>query len=136
MTSEELIKEAGKLVNPKTIDNAEMGGVGCILVTDKNNLFKGVCIDTNSGMGFCAEHTAISQMITQGEYKIQTIVAVAKDKNSNITILAPCGRCREFMYQTNNTNINTDVVLGKNKIVKLKELLPYFNWSQNFINPE
>jgi hypothetical protein len=34
------------------------------------------------------------------------------------------------MYQTNQENLNTDVVLGKNKIVKLKELLPYFDWQQ------
>ena len=130
MTSNKLLREAGKLVNPKTIGNAEMGSVACILITDNNSIFKGVCIDTISGMGFCAEHTAISQMITQGEYKIKTIVAVKKDDKGNIIILAPCGRCREFMYQTNKENINTDVVLGKDKVVKLKELLPYFDWQQ------
>jgi len=32
-------------------------------------------------MGFCAEHTAISSMITKKEYKIKKIVAVWKDKN-------------------------------------------------------
>jgi cytidine deaminase len=78
MTNNELLIEAGKLVNHKTIGNAEMGSVACILITEKNSIFKGVCIDTISGMGFCAEHTAISQMITQGEYKIKTIVAVRK----------------------------------------------------------
>lgn len=130
MTSEQILVKASRLVNPKTINNAEMGSVACILITDKNTVFKGVCIDTISGMGFCAEHTAISQMITNEEYKIKIIVAVKKDKEGNVIILAPCGRCREFMYQTNNENINAEVVLGKNKIVKLGELLPYFDWAQ------
>jgi len=130
MTTEELIKEASQLVNPKTIDNADMGGVACILITDKNTIFKGVCIDTVCGMGFCAEHTAISQMITQQEYKISKIVAVKKDDKGNVYILAPCGRCREFMYQTNKENINADVVLGKDKLVKLRELLPYKGWQE------
>ena len=84
-------------------------------------------------MGFCAEHTAISQMITQGEYKISKIVAVKKDDAGNIFVLAPCGRCREFMHQTNKENIHTMVVLGKNKTVELAELLPYRNWKQQYI---
>lgn len=130
MTTEAIIKQASQLVNPKTIDNAEMGSVACILITDQNTVFKGVCIDTICGMGFCAEHTAISQMITQGEYKISKIVAVKKDEEGNVFVLAPCGRCREFMYQTNKENINAEVVLAIDKVVRLKELLPYQDWQQ------
>ena len=133
MSNEALIQAASQLVQPKTIDNADMGGVACVLLTDKNTIFQGVCIDTISGMGFCAEHTAISQMITQGEYKISKIVAVKKDDEGNIFVLAPCGRCREFMHQTNKENIHTRVVLGKNKTVELAELLPYRNWQQQYI---
>ncbi|MBD3328637.1 cytidine deaminase [Candidatus Peregrinibacteria bacterium] len=130
MTNEELIKEAVQVVNPKTIGDSEMGGVGCALITDKNTIFKGVCIDTSSGMGFCAEHTAISQMITQGEYKIKKIVAVWKDEKGDVFVIPPCGRCREFMRQTNEKNLETEVVLDTNKAVKLKELLPYYDWWQ------
>ncbi|MBA4336334.1 cytidine deaminase [bacterium] len=130
MTNEELIKEAIQVVNPKTIGDSEMGGVGCALLTDKNTIFKGVCIDTISGMGFCAEHTAISQMITQGEYKIKKIVAVWKDEKGDVFVIPPCGRCREFMRQTNEENLETEVVLDMNKAIKLKELLPYYDWWQ------
>lgn len=130
MTNKELIKEAIQVVNPKTIGNSEMGGVGCALITDKNTIFKGVCIDTSSGMGFCAEHTAISQMITQGEYKIKKIEAVWKDEKGSVFVIPPCGRCREFMRQTNEENLETEVVLDTNKAVKLKELLPYYDWWQ------
>jgi cytidine deaminase len=130
MTNEELIKEAVQVVDPKTIGDSEMGSVGCALMTDKNTIFKGVCIDTSSGMGFCAEHTAISQMITQGEYKIKKIVAVWKDEKGVVFVIPPCGRCREFMRQTNEENLETEIVLDTNKAVKLKELLPYYDWWQ------
>ncbi|MBU0648222.1 cytidine deaminase [Patescibacteria group bacterium] len=125
MKNEELIQEAIEIVNPKTIANAEMGGVGCALMTDKGTIFKGVCIDTISGMGFYAEHTAISQMITQGEYLIKKIVAVKKGDDGNVIIMPPCGRCREFMYQTNPDNLKAEVILEEDRIVTLEELLPY-----------
>lgn len=130
MTNEQLILQASLLVHPKTQGNTEMGSVACILLTDENSIFKGVCIDTICGMGFCAEHTAISQMITQREYKINKIVAVKKDDNGDVYILAPCGRCREFMYQTNKENIDAEVILAKNKVVKLGALLPFMDWAK------
>jgi len=128
ISNEELIQEALSVVNKKKIDDSEMGGVGSALVTDKGNIYKGVCIDTPSSMGFCAEHNAIGSMITAGEYKVEKIVAVWKDENEDVYILSPCGRCREFMYQTNKENLEADVILDKDKVVKLKALLPYADW--------
>jgi cytidine deaminase len=72
-------------------------------------------------MGFCAEHSAIAAMVTAGELRIRRIVAVLQDG----TILPPCGRCREFMFQIDAHNLETKVILGKDKSVRLKELLPY-----------
>jgi len=129
MTNQNLINEAISVVHPKIIGNANMGAVGCALMTNKGNIFYGVCIDTSSGMGFCAEHTAISQMITQEEYVIKKIVTVKKNNNWDIFILPPCGRCREFMRQTNEKNLEeTEVILDKDKSVKLKKILPYYDW--------
>jgi cytidine deaminase len=128
MTNEELIKKAASVVNPKRIGDYSVGDVGCALITDRNNIYLGVCIDTGSGMGFCAEHNAIGSMITAGEYKIKKIVAVCKDEKENVFILSPCGRCREFMYQINEDNLETEVLLGKDKVVKLNELIPYYDW--------
>lgn len=128
MTNEELIKRAVAVTAPKTIADATMGGVGCALLTDKGTVFMGVCIDTISGMGFCAEHNAISTMITVQEYIIKKIVAVLKDEKGNTFILPPCGRCREFMKQTNPDNLKAEVILAKDKSVLLEELLPYHDW--------
>ena len=125
-----LIQEAASVINPKEIGDSSMGGVGCALVSEEGNIYTGVCIDTSSSMGFCAEHNAIGSMITAGEYKIKKIVAVWKDEEGDLFILSPCGRCREFMYQINKENLDTEVILDKDKVVKLEELLPYYEWYQ------
>lgn len=122
MGNDELIQKAiGALSPRKTSSCAEAGGVGCSLITDRGNVYTGVCIDTACGIGFCAEHSAIAAMVTAGESKIKTIVAVHWDKS----ILAPCGRCREFIYQIDDDNKNTNVIMPDRNVMKLSELLPH-----------
>lgn len=130
MTNEELIQKAASVLKPKKVGEHIIANVGCALLTGKGNLYLGVCIDTGSSMGFCAEHNAVGSMITAGEYNIKKIVAVWKDQKGDTYILSPCGRCREFMYQVNNENLETEVILDKGKVVKLKDLLPYYDWFQ------
>jgi cytidine deaminase len=76
-------------------------------------------------MGFCAEHSAIAAMITNGEHRIEKIVAVSE---KGIPV-PPCGRCREFIHQIHEKNLDTKVILGKNKMMKLSKLLPY-RWDE------
>lgn len=117
----ELIEIATQTLNPRALsDSAEAGAVAAALVTDKGNVYKGVCIDIPGSIGFCAEHAVIAAMITAGESRIEKIVAVCEGEG----IVAPCGRCREFMYQINHDNLNTQVHLH-NQIVSLEELLPH-----------
>jgi cytidine deaminase len=129
MTNEELIERAQSVVSPRRIAHGfTVGDVGCALLTEKGNLHVGVCIDAGGGMGFCAEHSAIASMITHGEQGIRKIVAVLGDG----TILPPCGRCREFMRQIDGRNMDrTEVLLGKDEAVKLRDLLPY-PWDEVF----
>jgi Cytidine deaminase len=108
MTFEELKAIALETLNPHELsDGSSAGSVAAALVTDKGNIFKGVCIDTPCSMGFCAEHAAIAAMVTAGESRIEKIVAVCEGNG----VVAPCGRCREFMYQINNNNLDTKVQL-------------------------
>ena len=121
----ELIEKAKSLLKPKKIKHGfKVGEVGCALVTDKGNVYVGVSIDTCCGMGFCAEHSAIAAMITHGEHVIRKIVAV----NADGMPIPPCGRCREFMHQIHEENLEAEVIIRKNKSVKLKDLLP-FQWN-------
>jgi cytidine deaminase len=127
MDNQRLIERAKAVVRPKKIGDRLVGDVGCALVTDKGNVYLGVCIDTGSGTGFCAEHSAIAAMVTAGEYHIQKIVAVWMEGEETY-ILSPCGRCREFMRQMDEGNLETEVILDVDRVVKLRELLPYHDW--------
>lgn len=120
-TDAELIEIARSIVNPKVISpSATAGSVGSALVTGSGAIYKGVCVDTHCSLGFCAEHNAIGSMVTEGETHIKTIVALHKRGN----IISPCGRCREFIYQIDVKNAETRVILGKDRVVSLRELLP------------
>jgi cytidine deaminase len=121
MSNGELIEKARSVLKPRKIKHGfTVGDVGCALITDKGNVYLGVSIDTCGGMGFCAEHSAIAAMVTHGEHIIKKIVAVVEDG----TPISPCGRCREFMHQIHEENIDAEVIIGKNKSVKLRDLLP------------
>lgn len=128
ISNETLIEKAKAIVNPKKIGSYLVGDVGSALVTDQGNIYLGVCMDISSGIGFCAEHSAIAAMVTAGETRIAKIVAVWKDNDENTHILAPCGRCREFMRQIHEDNLMTDVIMDTDKVLKLAELLPYHDW--------
>jgi cytidine deaminase len=134
MTNEKLILSAEKVLNPKVVNERLFGNVASTLVTNLGNTYSGVCIDTGSGTGFCAEHSALAAMVTAGEYKIKKIVAVWKDDKGELYVLPPCGRCRLFIHQINEENLDTEVVLGKQKSVKLRELLPYIDWPEPLSN--
>jgi cytidine deaminase len=128
MTNDDLIARAESVVNHRRAGDAEYGQVGSALRTISGVVHVGVCIDTPSSLGFCAEHAAIAAMITAGESQIETIVAVWKDEHGATTILPPCGRCREFIRQIDPHNLETDVLIKRDKTVKLKDLLPYHEW--------
>ncbi len=120
-TDAELISRARATLNPRRISpTVEVGGVGCALITATGMFHVGVCIDAASGIGFCAEHAAISSMITNGESHIRTLVAVDWDG----TVLPPCGRCRELICQIDQANVNTRILLPGGKIMTLRQLLP------------
>lgn len=120
----QLYAEALKVLNPRRLsEDIEAGGVAAALVTDQGNVYRGVCIDTSCSMGFCAEHAAISAMITAGESRVEKIVAVGWDHR----ILPPCGRCREFLLQLGNPDAL--VLVAEDSSVKVKDLLPY-SWQE------
>jgi len=127
ITNQILIKKAASVIKPKKTEKGLFGDVSCALLSTNNHIYLGICADVGSNV-FCAEKNAIGSMITNGEYKIKKIVAVWKDKQNQIFVIPPCGNCRQFIFEVDNTNLNTDVILDKNKTVKLKDLLSYHNW--------
>lgn len=121
----ELYDEAVKVQNARNISPfIEAGGVAAAILTKKGNIYVGVCIDTASTLGMCAERNAIANMITHGESQIEKVVAVMPDGR----VGAPCGACREFMMQLDKDSGDIEILLDleTEKTVKLKELTP--NW--------
>ena len=88
-------------------------------MTDKGNIYRGVCIDAPCSMGFCAEHAAIAAMVTAEENHIEKLIAVYQDGG----IIPPCGRCREFVCQLHPENYLCQVQLT-DLVVRMEELLP------------
>ncbi|NMA96432.1 MAG: cytidine deaminase [Clostridiales bacterium] len=124
MDFNKLYERAKSVLNPWQLsDYAESGGVGAAILTKDKNIYVGVCIDTACSMGFCAEHAAAAAMITAGENQILKMIAVDWDGR----IMPPCGRCREFISQLHDENINTEVMVSGEIIMTIKELLP-FDW--------
>ena len=122
MTFDELYQHAKSVLNPRRLsDDADAGGVGAALQTENGTVYAGVCIDTASSMGFCAEHAAAAAMVTAGENRVMKMVAV----NWEGDILPPCGRCREFISQLHPDNFQAEVLVKPATIVTLRDLLPY-----------
>jgi cytidine deaminase len=126
-SNKELIALAASVVKAQRVNEYLIGDVGAALVSESNQIHRGVCIEVSSGMGFCAEHSAIASMITAGDLRIRKIVAVHK-QNDHVFVLTPCGRCRAFMHAICTDNLETEDILGPDQSATLAELLPYAKW--------
>ena len=125
--NDSLIDAAVAVLHPHHVADRVFGDVASALITDAGNVYVGVCIDTASGTGFCAEHAAIAAMVTAREYKIAKIVAVWRGEDG-VQVVPPCGRCREFIRQIDPANLDTEVVLGRHQTSSLHDLLPANPW--------
>ena len=99
------------------------GEVSAAVLSDTGRIYTGVCIDTCSTLGICAERNAIFNMITNGEQKISKVLAIMPDDSNG----APCGACRELMVQLmpkdyKDIEILMDYTSGR--VMKLGELTP------------
>ena len=124
MTHQNLIEKAASVIQPRQQRGGLIGDVGCALVAESGTLYLGVCADIGSNV-FCAEQNAIGSMITDGQSRIRAIVATWKDETGATFVIAPCGNCRQFMLDIDESNLDCDVILDKGRVVKLRELLPY-----------
>lgn len=116
-----LIEKARGLVGEKKVSGGIVKEVGSALMTKNGEVFTGVSMDLGCGIGFCAEHSAIANMVSHSdETEIRTIVA-----HNGRQVIYPCGRCRELMELVDVRNRDsTDVIVSEDKKVKLKVLLP------------
>ncbi len=107
----------------KISDYIEAGGVAAAILSSSGKIYTGVCVDTCSTLGICAERNAIFNMITNGENEIEKVLAIMPDGRTG----APCGACRELMVQLmpdKYKEIEIMINYQKGTVMKLGELTP------------
>ncbi len=117
--------EAAKAVqNPRRISEyVTAGEVSAAIESASGKIYTGVCVDTCSTLGICAERSAIFQMLAAGEHEIRRVLAVLPDGTSG----PPCGACRELMVQLMpETYKDIEIMANREtgEIIKLGELTP------------
>ena len=119
---EELYTAAKRVQNDRAVSPfIDAGGVAAALRTKAGNIYVGVCIDTAASLGMCAERSAMANMITNGESRIDKILAIMPDGK----IGPPCCVCREFLMQLDrDSEIEVLLDYESRKTVRLKELVP------------
>ena len=119
----ELYDAAREKLNSRVLSPfVDAGGVTAAILTDKGNVYTGVCIDTCSGLGMCAERNAIANMITNGESRIVKLVCVMTDGS----VGSPCGACREMLMQIDAHSPEIEILTDLETLstVRLAELVP------------
>ena len=107
----------------KISDYVSAGCVAAAILSESGRIYTGVCVDTCSALGICAERNALFNMITNGEDRFSKVLAIMEDCSCG----APCGACRELMVQLmpgqfQSVEIMMDYQTGK--ITTLGELTP------------
>ncbi len=121
---DKLYEEAKHVRNERKIsDYIDAGGVAAAVLSSTGKIYTGVCVDTCSTLGICAERNAIFNMITNGENELSKVIAIMPDGKSG----APCGACRELMVQLmpeSYRDIEIMLDYENKKVVTLGELTP------------
>ena len=77
---EKLEQCAKQVCNPRQLSkNSYAASVGAAIVTDRGNIYTGVCIDTPCSMGFCAEHAAAAAMVDRAKGAVAEVESYIKE---------------------------------------------------------
>ncbi|MBP3580672.1 MAG: cytidine deaminase [Clostridia bacterium] len=120
----QMYEAANAVLNPRKISEyVTAGEVSAAILSKSGRIYTGVCLDTCSTLGICAERNAIFNMITNGEQEIDKVLCIPPVEGKG----APCGACRELMVQLmpdsyKDIEIMLDYKTGR--IATLGELTP------------
>ena len=120
----EMYEAAKGVLNARKLsDYVSCGEVAAAVCSKSGRIYTGVCVDTCSTLGICAERNAIFNMITNGESEIDKVLCIMPDGSNG----APCGACRELMVQLmagNYYDIEIMLDYSSERIVKLGDITP------------
>lgn len=97
--------------------------VGACILTENDKMFGGCNVENASyGLTICAESSAITRMIINGEKKIKALLVTGTGKE----MCTPCGACRQRIREF--VPLDTPIYLCDDKkildVMTLDELLP------------
>lgn len=98
--------------------------VAAAVLTDTGRIYVGVNVENASyGLTICAERSAISAMIANGDRK-PIAVAIVTDLD---TPIPPCGACRQVLAEFNPMAmvVMYSVKTGRRIVSRLDDLFPY-----------
>ena len=120
----EMYTAAKAVLNERRIsDYVTAGEVAAAILSKSGKIYTGVCVDTCSTLGVCAERNAIFNMLTNGEQEIDKVLCILPDGSNG----APCGACRELMVQLmpgKYHDIEIMLDLANERSITLGELTP------------
>ena len=121
---EDMHAAAEGVLNARQISEfVSAGEVSAAVLSKSGKIYTGVCIDTCSTLGICAERNAIFNMITNGENEIARVLCIPPVEGKG----APCGACRELMVQlmpTSYKDIEIMLDYRTGKTVRLGDITP------------
>ena len=121
---QEMYAAAKAVLAPRRISEyVTAGEVSAAVLSKSGKIYTGVCIDTCSSLGICAERNAIFSMITNGENEIDKVLCIPPFEGKG----APCGACRELMVQLmpeSYKDIEIMLDYSKGKVIKLGAITP------------
>lgn len=102
--------------------------VGAALLTSDGKIYKGFNVENDGLQSICAERTAFTKALTEGNRDFRAIAVVGKDiEDIFFRNTLPCGYCRQFIREYTKdgfTIISYDEENDIIKTYKIEELLP------------
>ena len=95
----------------------------CVLESTDNRLYTGYSMSFSNSC-FCAEQSAIIQMINDGVYSIKRMVTISKEGQ----VIPPCGKCIEIIsHLPNSTEI--EIAISDFAVKFFRDIYP-FDWKE------
>ena len=121
-----LLNEAKK-ISQNTYSPYSNFPVGACVLYESGNQYLGCNIENASyGLALCAERTAISCAIANGEKTKIKAIAIYSPKQKKCM---PCGACRQWLNEFAQDNKETKIILedddNKILILNLEEIFPF-----------
>lgn len=108
--------------------------VGAALLTKNGKLYTGCNIENAAFTpSICAERTAFSKAVSEGEKEFSKIAIVGGKNSKIIDYTYPCGVCRQVMAEFCDKDFMVIIAKSENEYIckKLNELLPNMFTSQD-----